>query len=54
MGVYACRAKLTCNVDVGWGGVQGGRCPCSAAVAGGDTLNGEDDIPQSRIIYPIY
>lgn len=44
MGVCGRRAELTCNVDVGWGGVQGGRCPCPAAVAGSDALNGEDDI----------
>lgn len=38
------RAGLTCNVNVGWGGVEGCRCPCSAAVAGSDAFQKEESV----------
>lgn len=35
---------LTCNVNIGWGSVQGGRRPCSAAVTGSDALNEGENV----------
>lgn len=34
-----CGAGRTCNVDVSWGGVEGGWSPCPAAVAGRDAYD---------------
>lgn len=33
------REGRTCDVDISWGGVQGGGCPCSAAVGGSDAFD---------------
>jgi len=36
-------AELTCNIDVGRGGVEGCRSPCSAAVAWSDAYDGGEN-----------
>lgn len=38
------RVGLTCDVDIGRGGIQGCRRPCSAAVAGSDAFGRRENV----------